>query len=142
MLTEHNISAPTEQVLLSARYEVLGTSPFELRVGQASAELLSEHKAHRASSSTFFTGVDCLDPSSDPAKKIARHKALQHELAWRSLIFIEACTRHPSDNSQCDEGFLVFDLTPAAAMVLGERFEQRAILWCDSEAIPQLLLLK
>ena len=38
--------------------------------------------------------------------------------------------------------FLIFGISEEQASEIGKDFEQNAIVWCDKDAIPQLLLLK
>ena len=41
-----------------------------------------------------------------------------------------------------EKSFLIFGISEKQASEIGKEFEQNAIVWCDKDAIPQLLLLK
>lgn len=71
-----------------------------------------------------------------------RQNSLAAELTRRSLTFLEGIGQHPSNNWPGEESFLVLGLDLEAAKILGERFEQNALVWCGTDGVPQLIALR
>lgn len=130
------------QAYLETEYRVHGKPTFILRVGQSSAELLSAHKRQRTDCSAFLTACNPFSQLADEAANAARQMALSKELSRRSLVFLTGIGQHPSNEWPGEDSFLVFGLTLDAAMVLGTRFDQNGFVWCDADAVPQLILLR
>lgn len=71
-----------------------------------------------------------------------RQEDLANELKQRSLIFIDGIGQHPSKEWPGEPSYLVFGLKLEAAKTLGVKYEQNAIIWTGSDAVPQLILLR
>jgi hypothetical protein len=136
------IDPRTIQAYLETEYRAHGEPGFTLRVGQASADLLSAHKRQKADCSAFLTACNPFSESFDEAANAARQAALAKELSGRSLVFLPGIGQHPSNRWPGEDSFLVFGLTLEAAKVLGARFEQNGFVWSGADAVPQLILLR
>ncbi len=136
------IDPRTVQAYLETEYRVHGEMGFTLRVGPASADLLSAHKRQKAECSAFLTACNPFSEPFDPAANAARQAALAKELTRRSLFFLTGIGQHPSNEWPGEDSFLVFGLTLEAAKVLGSKFEQNGFVWNGADAIPQLIWLR
>lgn len=136
------IDPRTVQAYLETEYRVHGEPCFTLRVGQASADLLSAHNRHKTDCSAFLTACNPFSEPFDAAANAARQAALAKELSRRSLMFLHGIGQHPSSAWPGEESFLVFGLTLEAAKVLGAKFEQNGFVWTGADAVPQLILLR
>lgn len=105
-------------------------------------ELEALHRAHRADSSAFITACNPFSQDLNEAANIERQAALALELKKLSLTFVDGVGQHPSNQWPGEASFLVLGLTLEAAKKLGVHFEQNAIIWIGSNAIPQLVLLR
>jgi uncharacterized protein DUF3293 len=135
------IDPRTIQAYLETEYRVHGEPGFTLRVGQASADLLSAHKRQKADCSAFLTACNPFSESVEDANA-ARRAALAKELSGQSLVFLPGVGQHPSNGWPGEDSFLVFGLTLEAAKVLGTRLEQNGFVWSGADAVPQLILLR
>lgn len=135
------ITEQTIQAYRETEYRVHGDSPFTLKVGHPSPELLQVMQKHKVDRCAFITAFNPYSASTDAADNASRQLSLSEELSRRSLRFIEGIGQHPSNQWPGEDSFLVFGIRLEAAKTLGRRFEQNAILWCDATAIPQLILL-
>ena len=54
----------------------------------------------------------------------------------------EGMGEHPSGQWPGEPSFLILGLPLDAAKQLGARHEQNAIVWCGTDAVPQLILLR
>ena len=142
MFSASAIDPRTGQAYLETEYRVHGKPGFTLRVGQASADLLSAHKRQKADCSAFLTACNPFSEPFDVAANAERQAALAKELSRRSLMFLPGIGQHPSNEWPGEESFLVFGLTLEAAKVLGSKFEQNGFIWTGADAVPQLILLR
>lgn len=142
LFPESAIDPGTIQAYLEREYRVHGEPGFTLRVGQASAYLLSAHKRQRADSSAFLTASNPISEWANAADNATRQAALAEELSRRSLVFLPGVGKHPSNGWPGEDSFLVFGLTLEAAKVLSTRFEQNGFVWSGADAVPQLILLR
>lgn len=142
MLASSAIEPDVIRAYLETEYLVLGKSPFTLRIGQASAELLAFHRLHGAQCSSFLTAFNPFSQQVDDAVNASRQADLAKELKLRGLAFVEGVGQHPSGNWPGEESFLVLGLKLEAAKLLGRQLEQNALVWADDDAVPQLILLR
>ena len=142
MLSPSIIDSATVQAYRETEYRVFAEAGFTLRVGQASAELLSAHKRHKTQCSAFLTAWNPFSHALDAASNAERQAALARELKQRSLAFELGIGQHPGNGWPGEESFLVYGLTLESAKVLGRRFEQNAFVWSGADAVPRLILLR
>lgn len=136
------IDPRTIQAYLETEYRAHGEPGFTLRVGQASADLLSAHKRQKADCSAFLTACNPFSQILVDEANAERHAALGREISQRSLASIEGIGQHPSNQWPGEASHLIFGLTLEAAKALGTRLEQNAIVWAGGDAVPQLILLR
>jgi hypothetical protein len=136
------IDPRTIQAYLETEYRVHGEPGFTLRVGKASADLLSAHRRQMADCSAFLTACNPFSEPFDESANAARQAALAKELSSRGLAFLPGIGQHASNSWPGEDSFLVFGMTLEAAKVLGARFEQNGFVWSGTDAAPQLILLR
>ena len=123
-------------------YKVQGQDPFILKIGQSSEPLLRLYKQHRCDCAAFITASNPFSQKLDPSINAQRHLDLMADLTSRSLIFIDGVGIGKDPDWPGEASFLVIGLALEASRVLGTKFNQNAIVWCDAEAMPQLVLLR
>jgi hypothetical protein len=136
------IDPRTIQAYLETEYRVHGEPGFTLRVGKASADLLSAHRRQKADCSAFLTACNPFSEPFDESANAARQAALAKELSSRGLAFLPGIGQHASNSWPGEDSFLVFGMTLEAARVLGAWFEQNGFVWSGADAVPQLILLR
>jgi Protein of unknown function (DUF3293) len=136
------IGPTTLQAYRETEYRVHNGPGFVLRVGEFSEVLMTEHKRHKVDCSAFITAGNPFSAVLDDAANQDRQASLAHELTQRSLSFLPGMGEHPTNGWEGESSYLVFGLNLEAAKALGQRFEQNAVIWCGSDAIPQLILLR
>lgn len=142
MLADSLMDPATVQAYRQTHYCVHANTPVILHIGVASAPLAMLYKARRAQSCAFITACNTFGQLLDACLNAERQKALLRELRQRSLKFIEGTGQHPSNGWPGEASFLVWDLSLQASVALGKRHGQNAIVWCASDAVPQLVLLR
>ena len=140
--TPTNSDAATVKAYLETEYCVIGKTPFVMRIGIASEPLALLYKQHRTNCAAFITACNPFSKIIGNTANIARQEQLKQELAQRSLTFLDGIGKHPSNGWPEEPSYLVMALSLEAAKKIGNKFEQNAIVWCDADAIPELILLK
>lgn len=75
----------------------------------------------------------------DPSKLRAY---LAHVLYSRGLQFLAGSGTEDGSNWPAELSWFALGLTLSAAREIGTTFDQDAIVWADSDAVPQLILLR
>ena len=142
MHLDSRIDAATIQAYLETEYRIDGDTPVLLKVGAVCPELAALHRSNKTDCSAFITACNPFSRVLDQASNVSRQLALSKELRRRSLAFMEGVGQHPSNQWPGEPSFLIFGLTLEEAKKLGASLEQNAIIWCDSDAMPRLILLR
>ena len=123
-------------------YKVQGQSPFILKIGQSSEPLLRLYKQHRCDCAGFITACNPHSQKLDASVNAQRHLDLKADLTSRRLIFVEGVGIGKDPDWPGEASCLIFGVALEASRVLGNRVNQNASVWCDAEAMPQLVLLR
>ena len=142
LFPESAISSEIIQAYLETEYFIHSDPIIGLLIGEANPQLLEAHKQQHTNSSAFITAWNPEGQVLSGEENAERHQRLLHELANRSLKFIEGIGQHPSNDWPGETSVLVFGLTLDAAKILGAKHQQNAIVWSGADAIPQLILLR
>ena len=136
------IDSATCQAYLETHYHVLGDTPLTLQVGLANPSLAALYKALRVESCAFVTACNPWSQLLESPVNAQRRAVLASELRQRSLRFVDGIGQHPSGQWPGEASFLIWNLSLEAAKALGAKYEQNAIIWCELDAVPQLILLR
>jgi hypothetical protein len=136
------ISPWTIKAYLETDYCVSGEYSFILRVGIASEPLAKLYKQFKASCGVFVTAFNPFSINVGEAANTARQVELAKELNRRNLIYFDGIGKHPSGEWAAEPGYFVLGLSLEAAKVLGKKYDQNAVVWFGSDAIPGLILLR
>ncbi len=123
-------------------YCILGENPFTLMIGVAERLLADLHRAHRVECSAYVTAVNPFSRAIDAAKNADRQATLEDEIRRTGFDYVRGVGRHPSGTWPGEPSILILGMPMEDAKVLGVRHEQNAIVWCGSNAVPQLILLR
>ena len=123
-------------------YLVHGRDPFTLKIGEVSEPLLRLFKQHRCDCAAFITACNPFSQKLDPSVNAQWLLDLKADLTARSLNFIEGVGIGKDPDWPGEASCLIFGLALEASRVLGNKFNQNAIVWCDAEAMPQLVMLR
>ncbi|VVE46584.1 hypothetical protein PCE31106_04422 [Pandoraea cepalis] len=142
MFPDSDIPRETIQAYLETYYHVSGDTPTKLQVGQFNPTLAALHDAHQVATSAFITACNPFSQDLGAEANAARQATLAHELEQLGLTYINGIGQHASNDWPGEASFLVLGLTLDIAKSLGEKHGQNAIIWCASNAMPQLILLR
>ena len=126
----------------SADYHVDDSPSFILKIGMHSPELESIYKTSHKNTAAFITAFNpCSQELSSQENKDRNHK-LEKLIESLHVDYIQGEGKCGHEDWDGEESFLIFGISEKQASEIGKEFEQNAIVWCDKDAIPQLLLLK
>ncbi len=123
-------------------FEVLGASPFTLKVGIVSAALADLYGIHRTDCASFITACNPESQLLDDSTNSERQARMANELRDAGLRYIEGIGRHPSNEWPGEPSYLVLGHALDSARAMGIEYGQNAIIWCGPDAIPELVLLR
>lgn len=136
------VSQETIRAYLETHYHVHGAEPFTLQPEKKSPELAAMLLKHRVDCCAYITAYNPFSRMLDENENSTRQAALATELKQAGYAFQEGIGRHPSGNWAGEPSFAVFGMPLQTAKNLGIKYEQNALLWCDADATPQLILLR
>lgn len=123
-------------------FHVKAEPAFTLNVGKVSKELKALFKQNHVTSAAFITAWNPYSRSLSDEENQTRNDQLKNELNIRSLKFIDGFGQDPLGQWSGEDSFLVFGIDLEASKKLGIQFEQNAIIWSDTDAVPKLILLR
>jgi hypothetical protein len=100
------------------------------------------HRTWRTECSAFITACNPLGTIVDAAVNAQRQAALAQELTLQGRRPFPGIGQHPTGDWPGEPSYWVPGLIREAAQNLGTRFQQNAIIWAGSDAVPELILLR
>ena len=145
LLSDTITTTIADQLLESYRdtdYRVHGREPFSFTIGQPSEPLLRLFKRYRCDCAGFITACNPYSQKLDPGANTQFDRDLMTELISRNLMFFEGVGLGKNPDWPGEASYLVIGLSLQDSRALGHQFKQNAIVWCDAEATPCLVLLR
>jgi hypothetical protein len=127
---------------LETHYSVRAPGPITMRIGVANVPLSAAMQGHGAATCAFITASNPHGQAISDAENDARHAALLLDLKQLGCPFHEGAGGHPDNGWPEEKSWLCFGLSFDDACALGAKWEQDAIVWCEGDAVPQLVLLR
>jgi hypothetical protein len=142
LFSRSEIQPETIQAYHETEYRVTGEPSLVLRIGEYNEPLSRLYKTYKVDSCAFVTACNPYSRSLSDAVNADRHDELGHDLQCRGLKFFQGEGKHPVSGWPGEASYLILGLSLEAATILGKKYEQNAIIWCGSDALPKLVLLK
>lgn len=140
MLSESELDPALIAAYRRTEYQV--GKAFALRIDEHSEPMREWQRRHGVSCAAFVTAANPRSLALTHHENQARHERLRTRLAREGLRFEEGEGVDPDRRWPPEPAFLIAGLDTSAARRLGREFDQNAVVWCGSDAIPQLLLLR
>jgi hypothetical protein len=126
----------------SANYHVDALPSFILKIGMRSPELESIYKTSHKYTAAFITAFNPYSQELSNQENKDRNHKLEELIQSLHFDYIHGEGKCDDGDWDGEESFLIFGISENQASEIGKEFEQNAIVWCDKDAIPQLVLLK
>lgn len=136
------ISLDTIKAYRETNFNVYADTPFTLKVDEVSIELLNLYKINSNTSCLFVTACNPFSQVTNDDENLHLQNKLENYLKDSELSYFKGEGKHPFGDWEGEPSFLVFDLDIDESKKLGIEFKQNAIVWCDIDAIPKLILLR
>jgi hypothetical protein len=125
----------------AADYEIQAPDPFTLHVGEASAPLMALHRLFGVDCSVVATAFNPGSERRDAQANALANQRLMDAVTEHGWLHMAAINRDPHGDWSDEPGLLVLGADEAAAVELGRRFEQAAVLFNATDCVPRLLWL-
>ena len=113
-----------------------------MRIGEYNESLFRLYKSNKLDSCAYITACNPRGKRLSDALNAHRHDELGRELRRRGLKFLQGEGRHPVGNWPSEASYLILGLSLETAKILGKKYAQNAIVYCGSDAVPRLVLLR
>lgn len=134
-----NISPTLVQAYKETEYFVQSEPAFKMRVGEPCLELARLMAERNANCVAFITAWNPFSQQLSLKENEQRQQALKAQLKTRGLSFIDGIGQHPSNEWPGEPSVLILNLNRESAKVLAAHYEQRAFIWADETAVPELI---
>lgn len=141
-MSASSISSRTLQAYRETEYWVQAAPPFVLLIDCFSAPLARLHAQRDVACSAYITACNPFSKTVGVALNARRQQQLAADLQARGFVYFSGKGVHPSGSWPAEPSFLVMGLDQEQARALGDQYEQNAVLCCDWQAIPRLVLLR
>jgi hypothetical protein len=125
-----------------ANYHVDASPSFILKIDIHSPELESIYKTSHKHTAAFITAFNPYSQELSAQENKDRNHKLEELIQSLDFDYIHGEGKCGDGDWDGEKSFLIFGISEKQASEIGKEFEQNAIVWCDKDAIPQLLLLK
>ena len=142
LLIHSTIPPETIQAYKETEFRVFTTNMLALKISETNAELINLYKSTGSENCTFVTACNPFGEQVSESRNLDLQKQLEEELKFRGRSYIPGEGKHPIGDWPGEPSFLIFNLSLESAKTLGRKFNQNAIVCCDKDAIPQLILLR
>lgn len=137
----HNeIPDPLLAAYLQTEYWVHAESPFMLQIDHESEALKALYRDFEVRSAAFITACNPWSRPLSETENRERQSQLESKLADSGFPTIPGVGQDPTGDWPGEASYLILGIDHDAALLLGKKYGQNAIVWCDSDACPKLLL--
>ena len=119
-----------------------GSDNFVLRIDVISNSLENLYQRNGVGSAVFVTAFNPLGEQTEEAQNLAAHEALGTRLRSLTSQVFAGIGEDPSGEWPGEPSWLALGIDLATSRQLGRDYGQNAVVWCNSDAIPKLILLR
>lgn len=122
-------------------FRVFNGISFDLKIDVFSVELKQCFKDCNASTCAIITAHNPYSKLLNDSENNKRNIELLSEINKIGLDHLNAVGLDPEDEWQGEVSFLVFNISLLEAQRIGNKYQQNAIVWAESDCIPRLIFL-
>lgn len=142
-MTRSEISPELINSYKAADYQaVVDTDTITLHIDQHSAPLNQILTKFEHQCAAFITASNPLSRPQSPHLNQIRNTQLRHALTQHTHLVFAGVSTDPAKKWPAEKSFLALGINLKTAMSLGKQFDQNAVVWADTDAIPRLILLR
>ena len=137
-----SVDTQTVQSYTATNYVVLSKRPFTLTVNQQSQPLAELYSTNAVKGAAFITAYNPYSELLSDTENAARNEELFLDLQVLCVEIILGEGKDSTGQWPGESSFLALGINQDAVKLLGTKYQQNAIVWCDANAVPQLIFLK
>lgn len=141
-MPDSNINEQLIKVYLETHFVVLSDLPFTLIVDEHSSSLVELYRLYDVESAAFITAYNPYSKLLSDEANRARNAHLLCDLNKLGVKVLFAVGQDATGQWPEEPSLFVLGIEEDAARELGNKYEQNAIVWCGSNAVPELMLLR
>ena len=142
-MAQSDIPAEKIAAFMDTNYIVLtDQEDFTLRIGDYSSALRALYEKTNTGWSAFITAYNPLSSLQNRDTNEAANKRLFDHISLLYRLVFRGSGADPKGIWPPEPSFFVVGIDLEAAKLLGKRFRQDAVVWIDSDAVPQLILFR
>ena len=123
-------------------YIVRAAPEFVLRIDQPCPALAAYYTRRQIAAGCVITAFNPLSQPLGNDENQARQARLEQELQQAGWHWLPAVGRHPTNGWPPEAGCFVEGMSAEAASEWGRTYEQTAVVWCGTDTVPRLVLLR
>ena len=123
-------------------YEVFTEQLFTLNIDIFSERLSSIYKENSVKTACFITAYNPFSEKLTLEDNKAFQEKLLQNIIHSGNQFFEGIGVDPKGEWEGEPSFLILGISKEEAIEKGKEFKQNALVWCNKNCIPQLILLR
>jgi hypothetical protein len=112
-----------------------------LKINKYSDFLNDIYNKYSVNSCAYITAYNPYSKQVDECENIKNNQSLKLLLEQNNYKYMEGFGNHPSNEWEKENSFLIIGIDYNNACVIGKKYNQNAILWCNKECVPNLIIL-
>lgn len=136
------ISQETLKAYKETEFRVFSNPPITLKVSEKNTDLLHRYKQHNFHSCAFITACNPFGKTLSDENNLQLQENLASLLKQKDFSFVAGEGKHPTGDWPGEASYFIENITLEDAKNIGTLFQQNAIIWCNDDAIPCLILLR
>ena len=140
-MAETVLPAPLLQAYQDTHYLVAQQDWF-LQLGQPQPALAAYYQRHAVQCAAYLTACNPLGEQQSDASNHARMEQLRQHLQRAGWSWLNGHGHDPHGEWPGEDSVLVWGMGEGTARAWGQQYAQNAVVWCDANQVPQLLLLR
>ncbi|MEO6421438.1 MAG: DUF3293 domain-containing protein [Candidatus Nitrotoga sp.] len=142
LISDSVISPETIQAYRETDYRVDRERSLVLRINEFNESLATLYKINRVNCCAFITACNPFGQAIDETANAHLQEKLASEIKNRGLIYFKGSGKNIIGDWPSEPSYLVLGISLEASKSLGIKYDQNAIVWCGSDAVPHLVLLR
>lgn len=123
-------------------FHVDDSPSFVLKIGASSRPLAQLYLKHGCECAAYVTACNPLGENVGQERNAELQRQLTSKLARGDFAFLPGIGQDSKGKWPGEPSYLVLGIQLNSAMELGNTLRQNAIVWCDADTVPQLILLR
>ena len=127
---------------LATEYQIDSIPKIALHINEHSESLARLFSTSQLACAAIISAYNPFSQLQSNDKNLIEHELLHKHLSGYPYKIIESYNIDPIQSWPLEKSFFVLGLDLNTARILGQQFNQNAIVWIEADAIPQLILLR